>query len=209
MRKLLSRFGRILYEHFIEPLVRFKYPPRLDARGVAAGLVVGFGVPLGGHIVTLTLLRLLFRFNFPAAIAFTWVCDPFNVIFVYYGYYCLGSLLLGRPLEMNFEVFRTLVSPIADRAYFWEHVSAFMSLGQDLLTRWFVGAETLAVVSGVLGYVITYKIQLVRCRRAAKKMELKYEDLIGHLETKATREAPTAIGSKSVAENDACRRSAL
>lgn len=59
------------------------------------------------------------RFNYLVAIAFTWVCDPFNMIFVYYGYYCLGSVMLGKSVALDLDAFKKILSPIVDKAYFW------------------------------------------------------------------------------------------
>ena len=84
-------------KYFLEGFVGSMNPPWFDARGIAVGLAVGFGVPLGGQIVVLALLRTLFRFNSVVAFAFTWVNNPFSIIPLYYGYYYFGARLLNRP----------------------------------------------------------------------------------------------------------------
>lgn len=180
--RLRKRVLGLFHRNFVAPLTLSKHPPWFDARGVAAGLVVGFGVPVGGHILTLTALRAVMRFNYLVAIAFTWVCDPFNMVFVYYGYYCLGSLMLGKSASLDFDAFKKILSPIVDRTYFWEALSAFMQLGAEILVRWFVAAATLAVVSGIIGYLVTYRLQSLRCKRAAEKMGLEYETYVEELE---------------------------
>jgi uncharacterized protein len=188
---LWKRIPRVFHKNFVAPLVLSKNPPRYDARGVAAGLVVGFGVPVGGHILTLTALRAVMRFNYLVAIAFTWVCDPFNMVFVYYGYYCLGSVMLGKSVALDLCAFKKVLSPIADKTYFWEGLSAFTQLGAEILVRWFVAATTLAVVSGIVGYVVTYRIQSSRCKRAAKKMGVEYDAYVQIMEATLSKRLKT------------------
>jgi uncharacterized protein len=174
----------VLYNSFIAPLVASRNPPWFDARGVAIGLVVGFLVPVGAHILSLTCLRMAVRFNFIVAIAFTWVCDPFNMVFMYYGYYCLGSFLLGLPVTLDFEAFRRAMNPVAEQTYFWEVFSAFVQLGREILLRWIIAAVTLSFISGPLGYLITYWIQTKRCAKKARAMGLQYEKYVQELETR-------------------------
>ncbi|HMK37224.1 MAG TPA: DUF2062 domain-containing protein [Desulfomonilaceae bacterium] len=180
-----SRLGKKMYGFFVEPLIGSKDPPWIDARGVAIGLIVGFGTPVGAHTAAVCLLRLAFRFNFIAALAFTWVCNPFNVAFLYYGYYHIGSTVLGRPAALDFHVFEKLILPIADKSHFWEALSEFTQLGEDLLLRWSVAAVLLAVIFGAIGYAVTYHIQKKRCKKAAKQMGIRYEKLVKLLETKS------------------------
>jgi uncharacterized protein (DUF2062 family) len=180
--RVWKRVLRAFHRNFVAPLTLSKHPPRFDARGVAAGLVVGFGVPVGGHILTLTALRTLVRFNYLVAIAFTWVCNPFNMIFVYYGYYCLGSVMLGKSVAMDLDAFKKIFSPVLDKTYFWEGLSDFTQLGAEMLVRWFVAATALAVVSGLVGYVVAYRLQSLRCKRAAEKMGVEYEAYVQELE---------------------------
>jgi uncharacterized protein len=184
---LINWFRTKIYGHLIEPLVGSRNPPWYDARGVAIGVIVGFGTPVGAHTAAVCLLRFAFRFNFVAALAFTWVCNPFNVIFLYYGYYYVGSFLLGRSPNMNFHMFENLILPIAEKGHFWEAFSAFMQLGEDLLARWFAAAALLAVISGVIAYVITRHFQTQRCKRTAEKMGIEYAKLA---------EDPEAAGGK-------------
>jgi uncharacterized protein (DUF2062 family) len=139
------------------------------------GFVVGFGVPIGGHVLSLGLLRLALRFNFILALAVSSVVNPFSIIPLYYGYYWLGSLVLGRPVAMNFEVFQKIMNPVLDKGYFWEVHAAFIQLGWEILVRWAVAAAILAALSGVLGYVITYRIQKKRCMRKAQMLGIQYE----------------------------------
>lgn len=167
---------------FLEALIRSENPPWFDARGAAVGLMIGFGLPIGLQMLALALLRLCFRFNAVIAFTMTWVNNPFSLIPLYYGYYYLGSQILGRSVVMSVEDFRALMQPILSADYFWGSVQAFLLMSWDILERWAVAAIILAAVSGLLGYVAAYRIQQKRCKRRAIQMGISYERLLRGLE---------------------------
>ncbi|MGO9567152.1 MAG: DUF2062 domain-containing protein [Desulfomonilaceae bacterium] len=182
---LWARSRAIIRKNVVDPLVFSRHPPWFDAAGVSLGLVIGFGVPMGGHVVSLGLLRLLFRFNFILAFTVSSIVNPFTIIPLYYGYYWLGSLVLGRPVAMNFDVFQRIMNPVLDKAYFWDVHAAFIQLGWEILVRWLVTAAILASVSGALGYVITLRLQKKRCMRKAQMLGIQYENYVEELEKNA------------------------
>jgi len=172
-----------IYDNFVQPLVASRNTPHYDALGVALGLVVGLGAPLGSHMLVLGLLRLAFRFNVIIAFGFTFVVNPLNAIPVYYGYYLLGSFALGEPASLNFESFRKTVTPVMESEYFWESMLTFFRLSGAILLRLLTAAISLAIVFGVLGYAMTYSIQRKRLHKAAIKLGLEYQNLVAKLRT--------------------------
>jgi len=178
---------QLIHGNFVEPLVNFRHPPWFDARGVALGLVVGFGIPVGGQIVTLGILRPFIRFNFIVAVAFTLVSNPFDMVPLYYGYYLLGSAVVGQAPAMGFERFSKLLNPIVDKDYFWEALSAFFQLSKDFLVRWSVAAALLAAVFGPIGYIVTYRVQQMRCKKMADELGVQYEKFLAELEIKSAK----------------------
>jgi uncharacterized protein len=133
------------------------------------GLFIGLGVPLGAQMVLLGLLRLVLKFNSAMAFAFTWVNNPFSVIPMYYGYYCLGSRVLDKPVALNCASFRAMLKPVLDAGYFWESLSSFAYLGKEVVVRWSVGALLVATVCAIVGYVAGYTVQKAReVRRGAQ-----------------------------------------
>ncbi len=169
-------------KYFVEPFMSSGNPPWFDARGVAVGLFIGLGIPVGTQMMLLGLLRLLFRFNTIVAFACTWVNNPVSIIPMYYGYYCLGSLMLGRQLIMSAEDFQTLMRPILHAEYFWHAAQAFAYLGWDIVERWFLAAVTVAATCGLMGYVASYRLWMKRCRRRAKRLGISYTELLSKLE---------------------------
>lgn len=69
-----------------------------------------------------------------------------------------------------------------DKTYFWEALAAFADLGCEIVVRWTVAAVILATVFGILGYVVTFRIQEKRCRRAAEELGIAYEHFLEGLE---------------------------
>lgn len=173
-------------------------PPRYDAVSVAIGLAVGFAVPVGGQLLVLAMLRILIPFSYLVAAGFTLVSNPFNMIPLYYGYYCLGSYVLGRPITLHFDRFEKLLTPVIDQDYFWEAFLAFAELGSDILVRWFVAAVILAAVFGFLGYIVTFYVQKKRCKAAAAKLGIRYEEFLKRLQKK---ERSPEAGAASVISN--------
>ena len=170
-----------IYEGVIQPLVHSRNTPHYDAFGVAVGLVVGLGAPLGSHMLFLGLMRLVQRFNVVVAFGFTFVVNPLNAIPMYYGYYLLGSFVMGKPAVLSFENFRMTMDPIMESEYFWESIVTFFQLSASILARWLTSAILLAVLFGVLGYAITYLIQRKRLIKRAVKMGLEYKSLVENL----------------------------
>lgn len=183
---LWSKSRQWFHKLFLEPLLYSKSPPWYDARAVSLGLVTGFLVPIGGHLITLALLRTLCRFNYIIAFAFTFVSNPLDMVPLYYGYYHLGSFVLGKSVTLDYRIFEKIMHPIIDKDYFWEVFPAFMELGHEILTRWIVAAVILAMLFGTLGYLITFKVQKERCKKAADKLGQKYEKYLEELEIKTS-----------------------
>ncbi len=180
-----SRWWGVVRKYFIEPFVGSTNPPWFDARGIAVGLAVGFGVPVGAQLAAMGLLRAVFRYNTVIAFAFSWVNNPFTMIPMYYGYYYLGSLMLGKPVTLTGETFKKMMAPIVHADHFLESLQQFMYLGFDILIRWGLTSLVLAVTSATLGYVIGLRVQRAHCRRKAEQMGLTYDKLLTKLEQSA------------------------
>lgn len=181
--------GGFFKNYFVAPFVSSRNPPWFDARGVAVGLAVGFGAPIGTQMILLGLLRALFRFNSVTAFAFTWVNNPISILPLYYGYYYLGSLMLGRPPVMNPDDFQELLTPILNANYFWQGFQAFVHLGWDVVVSWSLTAAILAAVTGTLGYLVALHAQRARSMRRAREMGITYEQLLADLEGRRTKES--------------------
>lgn len=153
---------------FIEPFLLSEHPPWFDARGVALGLLAGFGFPLGLQWISLGLLRLGIRFNVILALAFTWVNNPLTVAPMYYGYYKIGASLIGGSSRVSSETFVQLMSPMFNADGFLESFYGLGQIGSDILIRWSIGAAITGLFFGVSGYIFTYFVQSYRRQKRGK-----------------------------------------
>ncbi len=169
LKKPLLTWRDTIRKNLIAPLSLSNNPVWFDARGVAIGLLVGLGVPIGGHTVTLALLLVLVRFNFPVAFAITWIVNPFTVIPIYYGYYAAGSFLLGDAPSMGMDGFRGMMAPVLNASNFLQALKLFVFLDFRILERWMVAALLFSTVSAALGYVATYVVLTNRRKKKALK----------------------------------------
>jgi hypothetical protein len=177
-----NRFKALFYRQFVEPLSKSTRPPWYDARGVAVGLFVGFGIPVGAQCLSMIISRIAMRYNLLAAFAFSFITNPFSFVPMYYGYYYLGSLILGRGNILTKKEFLKTIKPVMKADHFVETLGAIAYLGQDLLLRWFVAAMVFAIPATIIGYYLTIRWQRDRCVRRARKMGIAYNKLLEDLE---------------------------
>lgn len=107
-------------------------------RAVALGLFIAF-VPLPVHVVSVSILALLFQVNVPVAIAAVFVSNPLTMVPQFYCAYWVGTKLLHIPFH-NFAF---------EMSWHW--------LQTGLLPIWkpfLLGCLTLGVLTATLGYVI-------------------------------------------------------
>ncbi len=157
-----------LRQRIVDPFLLSEHPPRHDARGAALGLLVGFGFPLGLQWVSLGLIRTVFRFNIILALALTWVNNPFTVGPMYYGYYLMGSAIIGNSTGINSDRFLELMAPLFEAETFLDSLSGLAEIGSEIMIKWAIGASITGLLLGALGYVATYYIQSHRQQKREK-----------------------------------------
>lgn len=166
-------WNRLTRKYVLDSLALSGNPPRVDALGVAIGLLVALGVPVGAHTLTLALLRPFIRYNVGLAFAMTWIINPFTLIPIYTGYYYLGSLILGRSQTIGIDQFREALQPIVHADHFLAALKEFLVLDLEILTRWAIAASIVSIICAVAGYVITYRIRMRRNDRDADPCAVK------------------------------------
>lgn len=152
---------RALRKYVLDPLALSGNPPRVDALGVAIGLLVALGIPIGAHTLTLALVRPFVRYNVGLAFAMTWIVNPFTIIPLYTAYYYVGSLILGGSQRIGIDQFREALRPIIHADHFMADLKQFLFLDLEILAQWAIAASIVSIISALAGYVITYRI-LVR-----------------------------------------------
>lgn len=182
-------------KYFLEPLVSSNAPPWYDARGIAIGLFIGFSVPVGLQMIILGLVRALLPFNAVIAFAFTWVNNPLTVVPMYYGYYYIGSIILGKPMMISAADFRSIIEPMLTSGVFWETTRQFAYLGWDFLVRWSVAAVLIGLGASLSGYWVGLHVQKEHCRRKALALGVTYEKLLSDLNSSVGKTDKSRNGS--------------
>ncbi|MDQ7785279.1 MAG: DUF2062 domain-containing protein [Desulfomonilaceae bacterium] len=154
-----SYWSDLIRKRLLEPLAVSDNPPWVDALGVALGLFVALGIPVGGHLLTLGIVRTFLRYNIVVAFAFTWIINPFTVLPLYYGYYYVGSLILGGESIMGSSGFHQAMEPIVHSRNFLDALRQFVLLDLMILKSWAITAILVSIPAGVLGYAIAYRVQ--------------------------------------------------
>jgi len=166
MKALLNRIGRIfkfLYLRFL----RMSGTIESISRGVAIGFFIGLLVPMGGQILVAIPVAHLLKAQKMPAIVFTWITNPYTVIFIYPIQCYIGSLVLMDPL--NFENIKTIFSDFFNKCTnFPEELSwlgnlgqtydALMQLGTHILIPFLLGGLILGTLFGILSYFTAYGI---------------------------------------------------
>lgn len=162
---LWARSVEFMRRHFVVPLIVSEHPPWFDARGAAVGFFIALGMPLGSHMLIMGALRLVFRFNFLIAFAFSWIINPFTILPIYYADYMLGSLLLSQTEVLSASGFENQLGPIVHSKHFIDSLKAFVLLDLRIMKTWWLGALCVASVSSVPAYCGTYWLQHKRAMK--------------------------------------------
>ena len=159
---------RLLYGKLVQPLLRINDSPHSLALGITMGVFIAFTPTVGVQITIVVLLGTLLRANRIAAVAMTWISNPVTMIPMYYGYYVLGLVLLGRE-GIDRAEFESLCR-LDDGRSSWQFIAdIFRELGAPL----WVGSLVVAVIVTVPVYPLSRRwLQ----RRAARLSGQNAED---------------------------------
>lgn len=99
--------GTFLHRFFGDRLFEMEmwHPSRTRfAGGMAVGAFFSMMPPLPVQMIGAAVIALITRVNVPAALAGTWISNPFTFLFCAYWQYLLGCLILGRePGELQMD----------------------------------------------------------------------------------------------------------
>lgn len=128
--------------------------PHAIALGVAIGVFVGLTPTVGVQTVLILgvvfLTRRFFYFNASAAMAATYISNPFTMLPMYYFWYKLGTWFV--PGSMSFEELSTALQ-FDGLGGWWDSMCA---LGVEVGAPMFIGALLTAPLGVIIAYPITY-----------------------------------------------------
>jgi uncharacterized protein (DUF2062 family) len=134
------------------------------------GLTPTVGIQVPGVFLTWIVARRVFKWDFGMLLAIAWtgITNFITAIPIYYMFFITGQLMLGRwsglPSYHDFRAqWHEAVSPDLD--LFHQAMAAAKLIFADWGLTMLVGSVPFVVVSGWLGYHLTYRF-VVRYRRA-------------------------------------------
>ena len=163
-RRSRWRRARFVVIRAIRGVLHLSDTPHRIAIGSAAGLFV-MPLPIPGQVLLGPLLARVVGGNLVASIPWTWVNNPFTVLFFIYGQYRLGLLFVdGGGEDLSFAAVADLVERL--RAMPWRDAlsQGFEVLG-DVFVPLAVGIAVVGVAFAVLGYLLVYRLVVVAQRK--------------------------------------------
>jgi uncharacterized protein len=154
------RRARFAFVRAMRSVLLLTDTPHRIALGSAAGLVV-MPLPLPGQVLLGPLLARLVGGNLVASIPWTWLNNPFTVLFFIYGQYRLGLLFVaGAGEDLSFAAVAGLMERL--RSMPWRQaLSEGFDVLRDVLVPLAVGSAVASVVLAVFGYVLIRRFVVV------------------------------------------------
>ena len=174
---LWQRIKRICKYRLIIPLWRSPHPPKYKALGVAVGVAWSM-TPLVGiqmYLVFMTwlIMKKIFGrdFSLVLGLAYTWITNVFTMIFIYYGFYVTGQLMMRRPITSYADLEGTMKAVFFADYSLWEKiVTSSKLLLQDWGLGMMVGCLPWALVLGVGSYYLTMRYERLRMELKQKRL---------------------------------------
>ena len=174
---LWQKLKRICKYRLLIPLLRSPHPPKYKALGVSVGVAWAM-TPLVGiqmYLVFMTwlVMRKIFKrdFSLVLGLAYTWITNVVTMIFIYYGFYVTGQLMMHRPITSYAELEGSMKAVFFADYTFWEKIMAsFKLLMQDWGLGMAVGCLPWALVFGVASYYLTMRYEHLRAERKQKRL---------------------------------------
>jgi uncharacterized protein len=162
-----KKVARLIKKYYLQ-ILRSKGSPHSIAMGMALGLFWGMALlPLYGQSLIAIGCAWVFRANKVLAFAGTWISNPYTTPFLcpvlcYIGAKVIGVHLTFAHIQMAVKDIITMFS--FDKAF---------ELGSNLIISFLVGSTIMGLLTGIIGYFITYKF-IVNYRELKGKRKLPY-----------------------------------
>ena len=157
MKNFLLSVGRWIRYWYLR-VVRIKASPHTVARGMAVGVFVGCLPVIPFQTIIALALAVVFRCNKLAAALGTWVSNPLNVPFFYYGLYLVGRFFVPE-CNLHLDL---------------EHLALreMLRQGSELVGLMTVGGVVVGIPASIITYFLTLRLVLLyHARRAARRLK--------------------------------------
>lgn len=171
----------------VDPIRRAQGSPGSIARGTALGTWIALTPTVGGQMVMVAILGVPLRANLPIACAMCWISNPLTIVPLYYLFYWLGGLMLGRDPIGFFAMQQLLADRLMDVTETGV-VNAMLALGWDVLWPMTLGSLVIATVAAIPAYYVA--LAWARRRRAAQLREQVAERAVEGAAPSTSESAP-------------------
>ena len=142
---------RLIKKSYLQ-ILRSKGSPYSIAMGMALGLFWGMALlPLYGQSLVAIGFAWIFRANKMLAFAGTWISNPYTTPFLCPVLCYIGAKVAGINLT-----FVHIQSAVKDIITMFSFEKAF-ELGTNLIISFLVGSTIVGLITGIIGYFLTYK----------------------------------------------------
>ena len=106
----MLKFFKNYYHSKLLPLFRntvdeIRHPgnnPQIVAQSMALGVLIAFIIPIGLQLLAMTMILLVFRYNFIIASSISLISNPFTVLPIYYAGIVVGEFSLSEKFPWKF-----------------------------------------------------------------------------------------------------------
>ncbi len=168
-RGTIRSLGRGVFDRLIRPILVLRDSPHSLALGLALGLWVALTPTVGIQMPIVVVIGTVIGANRLAGIAMCWISNPITFVPMYYGYYLLGLVILGRDGKSYGQIEKE-VSMTADLGN-WELIKYFFDVfGAPL----WIGSLVIATVLAVPCYPLARRFFE---RREARRLERDHREV--------------------------------
>ena len=157
-----NSWWRRQWRYFFLRLLRLRGKPRAIARGLAIGVFSGCFPLFGLQIIMGVLLAAIFRSNKIAAVAGTWISNPFTYVPIFAFNFQVGKLILG-----NYDLaFVNLGN------FDLQSLQTLLKAGYSFAFALFIGCFTVGSFLSITTYFFSLRL-LLKLRASSRKKQLK------------------------------------
>ena len=140
-------------------LIREKGSGYFVAMGAVVGLMIGMIIPMGGQTIIALFLAWVLKVSKTAACTFTFISNPWSVIFIYPFQIWFGGLFSGITISQEtIDQFIEAGSKIKIMSFDFSAMITFLSEnGSDIMINFIIGGTILGTVISVLSYPLLIK----------------------------------------------------
>ncbi len=145
------------------------------ALGTVIGLMVGMIIPMGGQTIIALFLSWVMRVNKVAACTFTFISNPWSVIFIYPFQIWLGGLISGITIsQVTIDNFILAGKQIKIFELDFSEMGHFLAEhGNGIMINFIIGGTIIGLLLSVAAYPLVIRFLRRHCVRRLKRQQAR------------------------------------